>query len=89
MHADHSGYGETILLMQDFQFIDSIVAADKTKILADSAANIGRVAEGAGGKRVFDRAFARYQSKWLNDIAVKRSRSYIDIDISTGKRNWQ
>jgi hypothetical protein len=82
LNEDHSHYGEVILSMQDFQFIDSIVAVDKARLMADSAASIGRVAEGAEGKRVFDCALARYQSKWLNKVAMKRSRSYTNPDIS-------
>jgi hypothetical protein len=86
VNEDHGGYGEMILSMPDLRFIDSIVAADKAKILADSAASIGRVAEGADGKRVFDRALIRYQSKWLNGVAKKRSRAYIGIN-PVGKWN--
>lgn len=87
LKEDHSYYGETILSMQDFQFIDSIVAVDKARMIADSAASIGRVAEGAAGKRVFDCVLTRYQSKWLNDVAVKRSRSYTDPDITAKQRD--
>jgi DNA primase len=76
--ADHSGFAEIILTMQDYQFIDSIVAVDKAKIIADSAASIGRRAEGAEGKRVFDRVLSRYASKWLNDVAKERSHAYIN-----------
>lgn len=83
LNADHSNYGEIVLSMEDFKFIDSVVLADKTKLIADSSASIGRVAEGADGKRIFDLALARYQSKWLNEIAAKRSRSYTDVDLST------
>jgi hypothetical protein len=85
LSEDHSDYGETILSMQDFQFIDSVVAVDKAKLTADSAASIGRVAEGAVGKRVFDCVLKQYQSKWLNDIAVKRAGSYTDLDITARK----
>lgn len=82
VNADRSGYSEIILSLQDFQFIDSIVAIDKAKIFADSAASIGRVAEGSDGKRVFDHALARYQSKWLNDVAIERYRSSVDVNIA-------
>ncbi|NCI50395.1 hypothetical protein GWC95_10715 [Sediminibacterium roseum] len=76
--SDQSGYSEIVLSMDDFRFIDSVVAADRAKLSADSLAGIGRVAEGAGGKRVFDCALARYESKWLNDAATRRSRYYVD-----------
>jgi hypothetical protein len=85
LNEDHSDYGETILSIQDFQFIDSVVMVDKAKLTADSAASIRRVAEGAAGKRVFDCVLERYQSKWLNNIAVKRAQSYTDLDITVRK----
>jgi hypothetical protein len=85
LNEDHSNYGETILSVQDFQFIDSVVVVDKAKLTADSAASMGRVAEGAAGKRVFDGVLKRYQSKWLNNIAAKRAGSYTDLDIAARK----
>jgi hypothetical protein len=82
LNEDHSGFAEIILSIEDFQFIDSIVGADKVKIVSDAAASIGKVAEGADGKHVFDRALERYQSRWLNDVARKRSHSYSAINIT-------
>jgi hypothetical protein len=81
---DHSGYSEIVLSMDDFKFIDSVIVADRAKLSADSSASIGRKAEGSEGKRVFDFVLERYQSKWLNDVAIKRSRYYTDMDVSSG-----
>lgn len=82
LNEDHSKFGEIVLSLEDYRFIDSIVSADKSKLVADSAASIGRRAEGAEGKQVFGVALSRFQSKWLNDVAVKRSRSYTNIVIT-------
>jgi hypothetical protein len=82
--SDHSGYSEIVLSMDDFKFIDSVVAADRAKLSADSSTSIGRKAEGAEGKRIFDFVLERYQSKWLNDVAIRRSHYYTDVDISSG-----
>jgi hypothetical protein len=70
---DHSYFSENILSLEDFQFIDSVVSVDLAKMVADSAYSIGRMAEGAEGKRVFDNALKRYHSKWLTRMAKKRS----------------
>lgn len=80
MELDHSGYSEIVLSMEDYKFIDSIVSLDRAKLTADSLASIGRVAEGAGGKRVFDLVLNKYQSRWLNDVAISRSYQYANED---------
>lgn len=69
---DKSGYGEPVLSMEDYRFIDSLVAVDKARLIADSAASIGRVAEGSEGKKVFIRTIERYNSHWLTKEAKKR-----------------
>ncbi|MBW0156071.1 MAG: hypothetical protein HYI21_14640 [Sediminibacterium sp. Gen4] len=85
LNEDYSSYGEIILTMDDFLFIDSIVAIDQGKLITDSANSIGRRAEGSAGKRVFDFALNRYESKWLNDVAKKRSKSYTHAGIAAIK----
>jgi hypothetical protein len=77
--ADRSGYGEPILSMEDYEAIDSIVKADNVVMMQDSAARRGRVAEGAEGKRVFDYALPKYQSKWLDSLAAARYKLYARI----------
>lgn len=85
LNEDHSNFSEIVLTMDDYLFIDSIVAIDQKKIIADSAYNIGIRAEGAVGKRVFNFALNRYESKWLNNVAKQRSKSYTHIDVSETK----
>lgn len=75
--SDRSGYGEIILSPADFRFIDSIVVIDNAKMVKDSSVSVGKVAEGAQGKRVFDYAISQFQSKWLESIAKERSRQYM------------
>lgn len=81
---DHSVYSEQVLSMDDFNFLDSLIAEDTKRLIADSVAGINR-AEGAQGKRVFNFALDRYQSKWFNKIALQRSRGYTDVRIVAGK----
>lgn len=85
LNEDHSSFSEIVLTMDDFVFIDSIVAADTEKLIADSTYSIGRRAEGAAGKRVFDFALKRYESKWLKDIAKKRAKAYTQFDVTATK----
>ncbi len=85
LNEDHSNFSEIILTMDDYAFIDSIVVTDQAKVITDSAYSIGKRAEGAVGKRVFNFALNRYESKWLNDVAKKRSKSYSHIDVSISK----
>jgi hypothetical protein len=70
--SDRSGYGESILTMEDYKFLDSLVEVDKKIIMQDSLSRIGRVGEGAQGKHVFAYALHKFQSKWLNKIANSR-----------------
>lgn len=76
LYKDISGFGEIILTMDDYIFIDSIVAYDHAKMIKDSTNSIGRQAEGAAGKKIFHVALTRYNSKWLDHVAKKRSKSY-------------
>lgn len=85
LNEDHSNFSEIILTMGDYMFIDSIVAIDQAKIIADSTYSIGNKAEGAVGKRVFNFALNRYESKWLKDVAKKRSKSYTHVDVAVTK----
>lgn len=62
---DQSGFTEPILGEADLRFIDSLVYADHEKMKADSAARIGRVAEGAEGKHVFSFIIDRFETKWI------------------------
>lgn len=71
---DHSGFTEPILRDEDLRFIDSLVYADNEKMKADSAARIGRVAEGAEGKHVFSFIVEKFDSKWIDSIAKERYR---------------
>lgn len=85
LNEDHSNFSEIILTMEDYLFIDSIVASDQAKIIADSSYSINKRAEGAVGKRVLKFALNRYESKWLNNIAKKRAKSYTHVDMFIAK----
>jgi hypothetical protein len=75
--SDHSGYGEAILSPDDYKYIDRLVEIDNQKMIQDSIARIGRGSEGAQGKRIFDYALLKYQSKWLDSIAKYRSNPFV------------
>lgn len=77
LSGDNSGFGEIILSMEDYNFLDSIVRLDKMKMIEDSTARVGRVAEGADGKRVLDYALLKYESKWLDHIARDKCRPFM------------
>lgn len=85
LNEDHSSFSEIVLTMDDYVFIDSIVAIDTETVIADSTYSIGLRAEGAAGKRVFAFALNRYQSKWLNDVAKRRAKSYTHVDLTTNQ----
>jgi hypothetical protein len=44
-------------------------------MMCDSANSIGRVAEGAEGKHVFDLILKKFGHKWIDSIAELRYRS--------------
>ncbi len=73
---DRSGYGEPILLASDRLIIDSLSNAANNKMIQDSVRSVGKVAEGAQGKRVLDYALTTFQSKWLDSIANARYKFY-------------
>jgi hypothetical protein len=73
---DRSGYGEPILLMEDYKLIDSLVKIDNKLMMQDSLNRIGRVAEGVQGKHIFDYALNKYQSKWLDSLTKERFKIY-------------
>ena len=72
VYSDQSGYGEIILTQEDYKIIDSLVDIDNRMMIEDSIRNIGTVSEGAQGKRVFNYALMKYNSKWLDKISHQR-----------------
>jgi hypothetical protein len=76
VRGDHSGFTEPILTDDDHDLIDSLVKAGNNTMTQDSINRIGRVAEGAEGKHVFDFALSKYQSKGLDKLAKERFKIY-------------
>ena len=76
---DRSGYGEPILTKEDIYTIDSIVNIDNIKMCQDSVLSLGKIAEGAQGKRVFDYTLSKYNSKYLDSLANVRYKYFIKI----------
>ena len=74
--ADHSGFSEPILSMEDYDLIDSLVKIDNHAMILDSINRIGSVAEGAEGKHVFGYALSKYQSSWLDKLSKERFKIY-------------
>src|SRR6478735_11947085 len=72
INADHSGFTEPILTMEDYKIIDSLTSVHYQKIKTDSANSIGRVAEGGEGKHILGFILDKLESKWLDSIANKR-----------------
>ena len=66
---DISGFGEMILTMDDLNLIDSLVNIDNQKMTADSISRSKLHREWDHGKRVFDYALLKYNSKWLDSLA--------------------
>lgn len=83
--ADHSGYGEPILSLEDYKIIDSLVVIDKKTIIQDSLNSVGRVAEGAQGKHVLTYALYKFQSKWLDSLANARYKIFWRLFKQTSK----
>lgn len=69
---DKSGFTEPVLTIEDYQLIERLVQADQQQMRADSAAKIGRVAEGAEGKHVFSHILTKLEGKWLDNLAKER-----------------
>jgi hypothetical protein len=76
---DRSGYGEPILLPSDILLIDSLSIVANQQMTQDSTKSIGKIAEGAQGKRVFDYVLTAYHSKWLDSIAKSRYKFFEEI----------
>ena len=74
---DQSGFGEIILSQNDYDLLDSLVKIDNEFMRKDSLNRIGRVAEGAQGKRVLAYALSKYESKWLDTLAKARSKIFM------------
>ena len=70
--ADHSGFTEHLLTIDDYRIIDSLTSVDNQKIKADSISRIGRVAEGAAGNHTLGYILNKLESKWLDSMANKR-----------------
>jgi hypothetical protein len=78
---DNSGFTEPILNEDDLDLIDSLTTVDNLKMQLDSANTIGRVAEGAEGKKPLGFILNKLSSKWLDSLAQKRYKS-------SGIRSW-
>jgi hypothetical protein len=74
--ADQSGYSESILSIEDYDLIDSLVQLDNHTMILDSINRIGKVAEGTEGKHVFGYALNKYQSNWLDKLSKERFKIY-------------
>jgi hypothetical protein len=72
LNQDKSSFTEPILTNDDYQFIDILVHQANEYMVADSVNNIGKVAEGAEGKRVLGYVLERVESKWLYRLAKSR-----------------
>lgn len=73
---DASHYGEIILDLEDYQLIDSLTNIDNDIMVKDSIDRIGKVAEGAEGKKVFYYALDKYNSHWLDSITKVRLKRF-------------
>ena len=78
--GDSSGFTEPILSEKEYKLIDSLVKVDNNYLVADSAASIGRVAEGGEGKHVLGFIMYKIRSKWLDSLALD---SYKRSDIKS------
>lgn len=75
--TDQSGFSEIILTPADYLLIDSLVRIDNSILVQDSLNRIGRVAEGAEGKRIISYALEKYQSRWLDKLAKQRYKASV------------
>ena len=69
---DRSGYGESILSIEDYKIIDSVIKNDTKIIIQDSINKVGAVSEGAQGKHIFTYALNKFDSKWLDSLSKAR-----------------
>ena len=79
--ADHSGFTEPILTIDDYILIDSLTTNDNKYLVVDSTEG-GRRAEGAQGKRPLGFILNKQTSKWLDSLAKKR------LKLSGLKNSW-
>ena len=79
--ADHSGFTEPILTIDDYKLIDSLTTNDNKYLVVDSTKG-GRRAEGAQGKRPLGFILNKQTSKWLDSLAKKR------LKLSGLKNSW-
>ena len=79
--ADHSGFTEPILTIDDYKLIDSLTTNDNKYLVVDSTEG-GRRAEGAQGKRPLGFILNKQTSKWLDSLAKKR------LKLSGLKNSW-
>jgi hypothetical protein len=79
--ADHSGFTEPILTIDDYKLIDSLTTNDNKYLAVDSTEG-GRRAEGAQGKRPLGFILNKQTSKWLDSLAKKR------LKLSGLKNSW-
>ena len=75
------GIADPGLSTYDNEFLDSCVKADNLQIIKDSVRRDllfkqGKIAEGNQGKYVFSYALERFNSKWLDSLAIARYRIY-------------
>lgn len=79
--ADHSGFTEPILTIDDYILIDSLTTNDNKYLVVDSTKG-GRRAEGAQGKRPLGFILNKQTSKWLDSLAKKI------LKLSGLKNSW-
>lgn len=72
VNYENDGYGEPLLSMDDYRIIDSLINIDNLTMIRDSIHRIGRVSEGAQGKRIFAYALDKFNSKKMNSLALAR-----------------
>jgi len=76
---DHSHFTEPVLRQSDYKLIDSLTSLDNVRLKADSANGIGRVAEGAEGKKPLRYIINLIERGVLDSLARKR---YQEPDIT-------
>ena len=82
---DNSHFAEPILSTEDIKYIDSLTTVGNQFMVSDSLQSIGRRAEGAEGKLVFNYALERYNSKWLDSISKQHLKTYWKLETDFRK----
>ncbi|WEK17794.1 MAG: hypothetical protein P0Y49_13400 [Candidatus Pedobacter colombiensis] len=77
MKQNKGGGGEFI--MYSDHIIDSIAKSTNVKMVSDSIASIGKVAEGSEGKHIISTCLALYTSKMLDSIAGVEYQKYKNL----------